>query len=115
MHIRLEPAALSSARTRRVTCAVGIDAVLTVLHQALGRPGVPIGSSRAIDPGRGRQLPSAHTDALLGALPGERGLAIMVTMLSKAADDSSSAGVARNNHLRHARLRHHCRMGRCGC
>ena len=43
----------------------------------------------AVDLDAGQRLLDAHTRALLGAVPPERGVAIMVTMPSEAADDYS--------------------------
>jgi pyruvate kinase len=64
-----------------------VDAVLDILHHLAGRP-LEI-STRAQCAGfdEGRTLLAAHTEALLGSPPARRGVRIMVTMSTEAADD----------------------------
>jgi pyruvate kinase len=64
-----------------------LDAVLNILHHLAGRPlELP---RHAEHPGfnEGKALLAAHTEALLGPTPANRGVRIMVTMSAEAADD----------------------------
>ena len=66
-----------------------VDAVLAVLHRALNRQWrdrEPL-HAPAVDLDAGQRLLATHTRALLGSVPPERGVAIMVTLPSEAADD----------------------------
>lgn len=77
---------LSSLGRSEAHTLATLDAVLNGLNRLAGQ-----GPSAANDhifplaPLRGRQLLAEHTDALLGAAPGERAVRIMVTMPSTAA------------------------------
>jgi pyruvate kinase len=64
-----------------------LDAVLDALQHLAGRD--KQASEPCEYPGfrEGRSLLADHTEALLGAVPGHRGVRIMVTMPSEAADD----------------------------
>jgi pyruvate kinase len=64
-----------------------LDAVLRVLHRLAGRA-VEL-PAQGEHPGfnEGEALLAAHTEALLGPPPTQRGVRIMVTMSSEAADD----------------------------
>ncbi|HYN06109.1 MAG TPA: pyruvate kinase [Vicinamibacterales bacterium] len=90
LQMRLANAGLSSLGRAESHVLSAVDAVLAVLNQALGRtrqPDEPHASH--VDLEAGQRLLSAHTEALLGAIPPVRGVAIMVTMPSEAADDYS--------------------------
>ena len=83
-------AALGLSSLGRVESHVlaGIEAVLKVLHHLVQREwSAPAGPSQGIDFAEGKALLRANTDALLGARPPKRGVRIMVTMPSEAADD----------------------------
>ena len=90
LQTKLARTGLSSLGRAESHVLSAVDAVLAVLHQAAGcawRSGeaaVP-----PVDFEEGQRLLSAHTEALLGSVPAERGVAIMVTMPSEAADDYS--------------------------
>ena len=79
---------LSSLGRAEAHVLATIDAVLSVLHRLAGRswrpdtPGHP-----PIDFQAGQKLLCDHTDTVLGTAPNERGVRIMVTMPSTAADD----------------------------
>ena len=88
MQMRLAKAGLSSLGRAESHVLSAVDAVLSVLHQAVGRPWHPTEPHGLhVDLEAGQQLLAAHTQALLGAIPPERGVAIMVTMPSEAAQD----------------------------
>jgi len=83
-------AALGLSSLGRVESHVlaGIESVLKVLHHLVQREWpAPAGPSQGIDFAAGKALLRANTDALLGARPPKRGVRIMVTMPSEAADD----------------------------
>ena len=85
---RLATVGLSSLRRAESHVLSAVDAVLAVLHRALNRPWqAEPPDSASVDLEAGQQLLSAHTGALLGSIPPERGVAIMVTLPSEAADD----------------------------
>ena len=65
-----------------------LDAVLKLLHHVAGRPSeLPEQQPTYAGFNEGKALLVAHTRALLGAAPAHRGVRIMVTMSSEAADD----------------------------
>ena len=65
-----------------------VDAILEVLHRLTGRSWQPLTpEAEVIDFRHGRQLLVEHTETLLGSAVSERGVRIMVTMPSEAADD----------------------------
>jgi pyruvate kinase len=80
---------LSSLGRTESHALFGIQAVLKVLHHLAQRDGVAIpGHERqAVDFAQGRSLLRANNDALLGPRPQKRGVRIMVTMPSEAAND----------------------------
>jgi pyruvate kinase len=88
LQIRLATAGLSSLGRAESHVLSAVDAVLAVLHRAVGRgwhPHEP--NQNHVDLEAGQRLLHAHTEALLGSA--DRGVAIMVTMPSEAADDYS--------------------------
>src|SRR5688572_4524563 len=90
LQMRLASAGLSSIGRAESHVLSAVDAVLLVLHRALGREWPPKDSPIThVDLDAGHRCLSAHTEALLGPIPPDRGVAIMVTMPSEAADDYS--------------------------
>jgi pyruvate kinase len=88
LQLHLAQAGLSSLGRAESHVLAAVDAVLAVLHRALGRA-VHADERRApvVDFEAGQRLLREHTEALLGRIPPDRGVAIMVTMPSQAADD----------------------------
>lgn len=86
---RLAALGLSSLGRTESHVLAGIEAVLKVLHQLAQREWlVPTDRhGRGIDFADGNTLLHANTDALLGPPAPKRGVRIMVTMPSEAADD----------------------------
>jgi pyruvate kinase len=85
---RLARVGLSSLGRAESHVLAAVDAVLTVLHRALGHDWQPDdGHTPVVDFEAGQRLLRDHTEALLGETPPDRGVAIMVTMPSQAADD----------------------------
>ena len=79
---------LSSLGRAESHVKVTVDAVLSVLHHLAGRPWRPIDDSPpALGFDEGTDRLDAHTLALLGAEPADRGVRIMVTAPSAAVDD----------------------------
>ena len=64
-----------------------LDAVLNVLHKLAGRPLEPPARTEFTGFDEGNALLAANTEALLGPAPTHRGVRIMVTMSTEAADD----------------------------
>ena len=65
-----------------------VEAVLFALRRLASLEGRAFPSPpERIDPATGQRLLDAHTEAVLGARPDRRGVAIMVTMPTEAADD----------------------------
>lgn len=64
-----------------------IDAVLAMLHRAVGREWHLENTGGAVDYEQGCRLLARHTEALLGTVPPNRDAVIMVTLPSEAADD----------------------------
>jgi pyruvate kinase len=64
-----------------------IDAVLNALHHLVGRPLELPKQAEHTGFNEGKALLTKHTDELLGPVPDHRGVRIMVTMSSEAADD----------------------------
>jgi pyruvate kinase len=88
LQLRLARVGLSSLGRAESHVLAAVDAVLAVLHQAAGRAWQPDGHPESVvDLETGQRLLQEHTEALLGAFPPDRGVAIMVTMPSQAADD----------------------------
>ena len=97
LQMRLASAGLSSIGRAESHVLSAVDAVLVVLHRALGREWKPDEAHTHVDLDAGNRCLSAHTEALLGPIPPDRRVAIMVTMPSEAADDFSLV----NNLVRH--------------
>ena len=90
LQMRLASLGLSSIGRAESHVLSAVDAVLLVLHRALGREWKPDEKDAArVDLESGRRCLVAHTEAVVGPIPPERGVAIMVTMPSEAADDFS--------------------------
>ena len=88
--MRLARVGLSSLGRAESHVLAAVDAVLAVLHRAVGRDWQPEKLDEPpVDLERGRHLLAAHTHSLLGSVPADRGVAIMVTMPSEAAVDYS--------------------------
>lgn len=83
---RLAALGLSSLGRAESHVLATIDAVLAMLHRALGRPWQPLPPMRS-DFDKGAALLSEHADALLGGATAERSVRIMVTMPTAAADN----------------------------
>jgi pyruvate kinase len=64
-----------------------VDAVLNILYQLTGNPMSLASVSECPGFNEGKDLLTRHTEALLGSAPDYRGVRIMVTMSSEAADD----------------------------
>src|SRR5262249_6260133 len=79
---------LSSLGRTESHVLAGIDAVLGILHQLVGRPWLePPLAAPAITFAEGDALLAEHTAALLGPPPRGRGVRVMVTMPGEAARD----------------------------
>jgi pyruvate kinase len=87
LQTRLADLGLSSLGRAESHVLDAVDAVLAVLR-GLARVDTEAPLARAdVDLAAGQRLLDAHTEAVLGPRPVERGVAIMVTMPSEAADD----------------------------
>jgi pyruvate kinase len=89
LQMELAKAGLSSLGRAESHVLSSMDAVLSMLHQASGLEWQPETRASHVDLEEGRRLLEAHTEALLGPVPPDRGVAIMVTMPSEAAEDYS--------------------------
>ena len=89
--MRLARVGLSSLGRAESHVLAAVDAVLAVLHRAVGRDWQPEKLDEPpVDLERGRHFLAAHTHSLPGlCAPADRGVAIMVTMPSEAAVDYS--------------------------
>ena len=87
LQLRLARVGLSSLGRAESHVLAAVDAVLTVLHRAVGRDWQPERHRPAVDFEAGQELLRNHTEAVLGTIPPDRGVAIMVTMPGQAADD----------------------------
>ena len=88
LQTRLASVGLSSLGRAESHVLSAIDAVLAVLHRALNLPWEPEAPRQAaVDFEEGQRLLRAHTEALLGPIPPDQGVAIMVTLPSEAAED----------------------------
>lgn len=88
LQARLAALGLSSLGRAESNVLAAIDAVSRVLERLAGtRRGAPISEAELPDPATGERLLESHTDAVFGPRPDGRGVAIMVTMPSEAADD----------------------------
>jgi pyruvate kinase len=85
---KLAALGLSSLGRTESHVLAGLDAVRKILSRLGDRPCQPLGvCGEPIRFVAGRELLRAHTEALLGPRPAERGVRIMVTMPSEAAND----------------------------
>jgi pyruvate kinase len=89
LQLELAKAGLSSLGRAESHVLSTVDAVLAMLHQASGRKWQPETRASKVDLEEGRRLLATHTEALLGPIPPDRGVAIMVTMPSEAAENYS--------------------------
>ena len=89
LQLRLASLGLSSIGRAESHVLATVDAILKVLHHLARRPwDVPVVSDEEIvDFKDGQRLLAEHTKSLLGPASHERGVRIMVTMPSEAADD----------------------------
>jgi pyruvate kinase len=88
LQARLAAVGVSSLGRAESHVLAAVEAVLFVLQCLSGaRRGHAAPSSDRIDPAAGQRLLDVHTAAVLGRRPPGRGVAIMVTMPSEAADD----------------------------
>jgi pyruvate kinase len=88
LQARLAAFGLSSLGRAESHVLAAVDSVLSVLYGLSGRPVTDVEPfAGRIDVAKGQRLLDAHTEATLGPRPGGRGVAIMVTMPSGAADD----------------------------
>ena len=90
LQMRLAALGLSSLGRAESHVLSAVEAVLAVLHRAVGREWQPDDQPQStLDIESGQRLLDAHTKDVLGSVPADRGVAIMVTMPSEAADDYS--------------------------
>ncbi len=88
LQARLAAVGLSSLGRAESHVLAAVDAVFLVLQRlAWPRRIAATPAFDHIDPAAGQRLLDAHTEAVLGPPPAGRGVAIMVTMPSEAADD----------------------------
>ena len=88
LQARLAALGLSSLGRAESNVLAAVDAVSLVLKRlATPRSGDATPALDPVNPGAGQRLLDAHTEAVLGPRPAGRGVAIMVTMPSEAADD----------------------------
>jgi pyruvate kinase len=88
LQLRLAPLGLSSLGRAESHVLAAIDAVLGVLRR-LADPSWQTSSEKAevVDFANGQRLLSEHTETLFGSAPKGRGVRIMVTMPSEAAEN----------------------------
>jgi pyruvate kinase len=89
LQLRLAAFGLSSLGRAEPHVLATVDAVLEVLHRLAGRPWQPAPGEKPVDFATGRRLLAEHTHSLFGPSTPGRGVRIMVTMPSEAADDYS--------------------------
>ena len=90
LQLRLAALGLSSLGRAESHVLATVDAVLDILYRLTGRPRqTPPPETAAVDFGTGERLLAQHTEALFGPATPGRGIRIMVTMPSEAADDSA--------------------------
>jgi pyruvate kinase len=88
LQARLAAVGLSSLGRAESNVLAAVDAVFLVLQRLAGpQRGPATLAFDHVDPTAGQRLLDAHTEAVLGPRPAGRGVAIMVTMPSEAADD----------------------------
>ncbi|AMK75567.1 MULTISPECIES: pyruvate kinase [Methylomonas] len=90
LQLKLAALGLSSLGRAESHVLATIDAVLEVLHRLTGQAWMPPAQeSTVVDFAAGERLLADHSDCLLGAAANGRGVRIMVTMPSEAAEDYS--------------------------
>jgi pyruvate kinase len=90
LQMQLARRGLSSLGRAESHVLATLDAILELLHQAMQRPWRPSPQrSPAIEFEAGQRLLAEHTEALFGPPPQGRGVHVMVTMPSEAAEDPS--------------------------
>ena len=88
LQMQLAQMGLSSLGRSESNVLATLDAVLILLHKVVQRPWQPSPlESPVLDFEAAQQLLEDHTGALLGPQPADRGVRIMVTMPSEAADN----------------------------
>ncbi|MDR3600484.1 MAG: pyruvate kinase [Desulfosporosinus sp.] len=88
LQMQLVQMGLSSLGRAESNVLATLDAVLSLLHQVVQRPWQPSPLEHPfLDFEAAQQLLEEHTEALLGPEPADRGVRIMVTMPSEAADN----------------------------
>jgi pyruvate kinase len=88
LQLRLAAVGLSSLGRAESHVLATVDAVMAVLHRLLQRSWRPPSQEAAvIDFTEGQRLLAEHTEALVGPATSGRGVRIMVTMPSEAAND----------------------------
>ncbi len=86
---RLAAAGLSSLGRAESHVMANVDKVLGLLHRLAGQNWVDLSEQEPVGLHSGRAQLEKHTEALLGRMPGERVVRIMVTLPSEAADDAT--------------------------
>jgi pyruvate kinase len=88
LQMQLAKLGLSSLGRAESHVLATVDSVLEVLHHLMGRAEQqPIQEAAVVDFEKGEQLLAEHAERLLGPVPNGRGVRIMVTMPSEAAED----------------------------
>lgn len=87
LQLQLAAMGLSSLGRAESHVLATVDAVLEVVHRLAGHSRQEERQEEELDFSTGQRLLAEHTDALLGAATPGRGVRIMVTMPSEAADD----------------------------
>jgi pyruvate kinase len=87
LQMQLAALGLSSLGRAESHVLATVDSVLEVLQRLLGCTGRPMQEAAVVDFAKGERLLSEHTERLLGPVPTDRGVRIMVTMPSEAAED----------------------------
>lgn len=90
LQLRLATLGLPSLGRAESHVLATVDSILDILYRLSGCPRAPTAEEpAAISLGAGEQLLADHTEALLGPATAGRGVRIMVTMPSEAADDGA--------------------------
>jgi pyruvate kinase len=87
LQIKLAATGLSSLGRAESHVLATCDAVLAALHRLAARTWQTPADTTLVDFPTGERLLAEHTESLLGPAPAERGVRIMVTMPSEAAND----------------------------
>lgn len=88
LQMRLAKLGLSSLGRAESHVLATVDSVLEVLHHLMACAEQPSSQEAAVvDYAKGEKLLAEHTERLLGPAPKDRGVRIMVTMPSEAAED----------------------------